>query len=98
VHEVDAQWELLEEALEPFVREVHRLAGAGLHAAATRQALGTIAGLEKLREIAGEETLIGWGALDDNARELAQTVEYACRKAGLVLEEQQPMDHQATTS
>lgn len=85
VHEVEAQWELLEETLEPFVADIDRLARAGMPGAATRQALGAIAGLEELRECAGEETLIGWGELDQHVSELIETVEHACRKVDLDL-------------
>ena len=87
VHEVEAQWELLEEALEPFVADIARLARAGLPAAATRQATGIIAGLEELRGCTDEETLVGWGELDEHVNELVETVEHACRKAGVDVDE-----------
>ena len=86
VDETEAQWELLEETLAPFVAEIARLARAGLHEVATRQALGIIAGLEMLRGSAGEETLIGWGELDQHVSELIEAVEYACRKSGVDVE------------
>lgn len=83
IHEADAQWELLEEALAPFVEDVRRLGRAGLPEAAARQAQGMVAGIERLRKLAGEQTLIGWGALDDHVEGLLATVEHTCREVGV---------------
>lgn len=49
VHETDAAWELLEEALEPFLADVRRLHSVGLGESAAAIASGTVAGLERLR-------------------------------------------------
>ena len=97
VDEVEAQWELLEESLAPFVAEIDRLARAGLQTVARRQALGIIAGLEELRGSAGEETLIGWGELNQHVSELIEAVGYACRKAGVDVEVEQVLAHQPAT-
>lgn len=86
VHEADAQWELLEEALEPFTREVRRLAQLGFRTAAVEQAHRTILGLYRLREAAGEETLIGWGPSDEFALELARSVLHEARQAGIEID------------
>lgn len=53
VHEADAQWELLEEALEPFLAEIDRLGGLGMHEAATNLARGTLARLDEDQASAG---------------------------------------------
>lgn len=81
VDETEAQWELLEEALAPFMRQFVRLAGLGMADAAHEQAAGVVAGLDRLRAVADQETLIGWGELEDHACELAQTVAATCRGA-----------------
>lgn len=85
VHEVDAQWELLEEALEPFEHAIVRLARLGMTDAAHEQAAGILMGLYRLRETANQKTLIGWGALEDHTWGLAQGVVATCQKAGLKL-------------
>lgn len=81
VHEADAQWELLEEALASFTQQIVRLARLGMADAAYEQAVGVVAGLDRLRAVADQETLIGWGELEDHAWELAQTVAATCRGA-----------------
>lgn len=50
VHETDAAWELVEEAIEPFRSDLARRAGLGHPDAATSLAIGTIAGLHQVRE------------------------------------------------
>jgi hypothetical protein len=50
VHETDAAWELVEEALQPFLTDLERRAGAGLDEAATSVATAIVAGLYRVRE------------------------------------------------
>jgi hypothetical protein len=50
VHETDAAWELVEEALQPFLTDLERRAEAGLDEAATSVATAIVAGLYRVRE------------------------------------------------
>jgi hypothetical protein len=50
VHETDAALELVEEAIEPFRSDLERRAALGLTDAATRVAVGIVAGLYRVRE------------------------------------------------
>lgn len=50
VHEVDAAWELVEEAIEPFRSDVRRRAALGSSGAAASLAIGIVAGLYRVRE------------------------------------------------
>lgn len=50
VHETDAAWELLTEALAPFLADLRRRAGIGLTGAAAALSVGIVAGLYRLRE------------------------------------------------
>ncbi|MCP4960301.1 MAG: hypothetical protein GY925_13665 [Actinomycetia bacterium] len=50
VNETDAAWELLEEALDPFLTDIRRRAVLGFAQAAAAIAGGAIAGLDRLRE------------------------------------------------
>lgn len=50
VHETDAAWELIEEAIEPFRVDLERRASLGLTGAATDVAVGVVAGLYRVRE------------------------------------------------
>lgn len=88
VHEADAQLELLHEALEPFEEEVRRLARLGFVEPAQGHALGVLDGLDRLCQVAGESTLIGWGALEENATDLAYGMVLTCREADLGLDPQ----------
>jgi hypothetical protein len=86
VHETEAQWELLTETLEPFERDIARLARAGFERAAGTLARGVFEGLVRLRTIADEETLIGWGgALEDHTADLTASVLATCRSWGVEL-------------
>lgn len=83
VHETEAQWELLTEGLEPFERDIERLARLGFREAAAALAHGVLAGLQEVGEVADEDTLIGWGELDDHVEELAASIHGWCRTMGL---------------
>lgn len=50
VHEVDAAWELVEEAIEPFRSDLRRRATLGRLDAAANVAVGIVAGLNAVRE------------------------------------------------
>ena len=68
----EATWELLHEALEPFVREMMRLIDLGLDADALETCKGIVAGLYQLRDEKGDE-LLGW-APDFPAEAAAEAV------------------------
>lgn len=76
VHEVDAAWELIEEAIEPFRSDLRRRASLGSAEAASSMAAGIVAGLYLVREpemgtvlaYAGEDTP---GQLADDVLSLA---------------------------
>lgn len=50
VHETDAAWELIEEALAPFMADLRRRIALGFGDAAATVAVGIVAGLYRLRE------------------------------------------------
>jgi len=83
VHETDAQSELLNEALDPFEQDLVRLARLGFATAAQEVALGVLAGLHELGKIADEQTLIGWGPLEDHTEDLAQSLLHTCREVDI---------------
>lgn len=80
VHEVDASWELVEEAIEPFRSDLRRRASLGSAEAASSVAAGIVAGLYLVREpemgtvlaYAGEDTP---GQLADDVLTLAAELE-----------------------
>lgn len=63
VHETDAAWDLVTNALEPFLTDVKRRAIVGLPEAAAALATGLIAGLYRHRE-PDEGTVIGYAGPD----------------------------------
>lgn len=72
--------------LEPFLDEVDRLASIGHPVAASTQALGVLEGLARLREEAGEETLIGWGDVREHTHILADWTRRRADEAGIDLD------------
>lgn len=74
VHETDAGWQLLHEALQPWCDHVRRLAAGGFDGAAQQLALGVVAGLYRLQTDAHPESLLGWMDARENAPELADEV------------------------
>ncbi|MCP3936395.1 MAG: hypothetical protein GY708_13595 [Actinomycetia bacterium] len=72
VHETDAAWELLEEALDPFLTDIRRRAVLGFAAAAAAIASGTIVGLNRLRG-APDGQLVAFAG-DDAIDTLTETV------------------------
>lgn len=83
VHEVDAGWQVLEEALQPWCDDVCRRARGGFGSAAVQQALGVVAGLYRLQTEAHAESLLGWMDAAENAPELAEAVLRVLADAGL---------------
>lgn len=63
VHETDAAWDLVDEAIEPFRNDVKRRATVGLPEAAVALATGTIAGLYRHRE-PDEGTVVAYAGTD----------------------------------
>jgi len=72
VHETDAAWELLEEALEPFLIDIRRHARLGFVESAASIASGTIAGLDRLHG-APDGQLIAFAG-DDAIDTLTETI------------------------
>jgi hypothetical protein len=82
VHECEAADEVLDEALEPFLTDLDRRARLGLTAAATRLAVGILAGLYRCRD-GGGESLLEYSP--DFPAERAADVVDRCRRHGIAL-------------
>lgn len=82
VHAVEAAGEILDEALEPFVRDVDRRATLGMTSAATELAVGVLLGLYECRD-GGSETLLEHSP--DFAIERAAHVVAQCAKLCIAL-------------
>lgn len=72
VDEAEAAWELLEEAIEPFLADLRRRAALGFIDASASIATGTIAGLRRLQD-APDGQLIAFAG-DDTIDTLTETV------------------------
>ncbi|MGQ0433136.1 MAG: hypothetical protein ACT452_12100 [Microthrixaceae bacterium] len=72
VHESEAAWELVSEAVDPFMIDLRRRAGLGLMAAAAVVATGVVAGLYQARE-PEDGTVVAY-ARPDALSELADEV------------------------
>jgi hypothetical protein len=81
VHETDAAWQLVEEAIEPFVADVRRRAGIGLLDATGSVAAGILAGLYAVRDPEGGSVLAYAGP--DAPGELADEVLREADRLGL---------------
>lgn len=79
----EAASEVLEETLEPFLDDLRRTAAAGFPDAALELGYALLAGLYRLRVVAGPDTLIGWADAEQEAWELATSVVLAFDDAGL---------------
>lgn len=84
VHPSEAAWELIEEAVEPFVADMQRCAELGMTEAAADVALGILAGLYECRD-AEDGTVLGWAPAADATHELAAWVAQEARKVGVHL-------------
>lgn len=82
VHPVEAAAEIMDEALEPFLRDLERRAAFGMTIAAAELAVGILLGLYKCRD-GGSETLQEYSP--DYAFERAGNVVDQCAKLGIDL-------------
>jgi hypothetical protein len=82
VHETEAAWEILEEAVEPFLADMRRRASLGLGAAVDVTA-GIVAGLYRCRE-PEDGTVVAYAG-PDSLSELAAEVINEANRLGLVL-------------
>jgi hypothetical protein len=81
VHPVEAASELLEEALQPYLDDIARLAGLGLPAAAQEVAAGVLLGLYQYRDQPPQDTVMV--EAPDFPAEAADQVMDALRAAGV---------------
>lgn len=91
VHEVDAAWELVEEAVEPFRSDIERRASLGFSHAAATLAVGIVAGLYRVREPEVGTVLAYAG--EDAPCELADDVLGLAAKLGVEVPEDVGDDH-----
>jgi hypothetical protein len=82
VHPAEAADEVLDEALEPFLRDLERRAALGIRTATVELAVGILLGLYKCRDGASE-TLLEHSP--DYATERASQVMDQCAKLGIAL-------------
>lgn len=82
VHACEAADEILDESLEPFLTDLDRRAQLGLTTAATRLAVGILAGLYRCRD-GGGESLLEYSP-DFPAERAAEVVD-RCRRHGIAL-------------
>ncbi len=82
VEPTQAAWDLVEEAVMPFVEDIKRGVEAGQHVAALNTCVGIVLGLYRLRHSQGDDFL-GWAtdAPDEMAGEAVVTLRKALRKA-----------------
>lgn len=83
VHETDAAWELIEEALAPFMADLGRRIALGFGVAAATVAVGIVAGLYRVREPAPGSVLAYAG--EDAPSMLAAHVLDSAEVPGLVI-------------
>lgn len=91
VHEVDAAWELVEEAIEPFRTDLGRRAALGLLDGAASVAIGLVAGLHLVREPEMGTVLAYAG--EDAPCELARDALDLAAKLGVEIPEGAANDH-----
>ena len=82
VHPAEAADEILDEALQPFLDDLHRRAGFGMRSAAAELAAGILLGLYNCRH-GTSETLLEYAP--DYAAERASAVVRDCAKLGIEL-------------
>lgn len=82
VHETEAAWEIVEEAVEPFLVDLRRRAGLGLKTAVA-VATGIVAGLYRCRE-PEDGTVVAYAG-PDSLSELADAVMDEANTLGVVL-------------
>lgn len=89
VHESEAAHEILDEVLEPHLRDLERRAALGVTAAATELAVGIVLGLYQCRD-GGGETLLEYAP--DYAVENAAHVVNRCETLGIDLPHEELAD------
>jgi hypothetical protein len=85
VDENEAAWELLEEALEPFLAQISRRATLGFTDAARRYATAVLAGLDELSERTDPVIVFAWGPPEQAADSLGWSVRHTAAQAGVTL-------------
>jgi hypothetical protein len=85
VHETDAAWELIEEALAPFLADLERRIALGFLDAAATVAVGIVAGLFRVREPSPGSVLAYAG--EDAPSMLAADVLDSAAVPGLVIDD-----------
>jgi LexA DNA binding domain-containing protein len=78
IEPTEAAWELVEEAVAPFIEDIQRRADAGEHAAALITCAGVVLGLYRLRD-KGSDEFLGWAV--DSPDEFAGEAVVTLRKA-----------------
>jgi len=81
VEPTEAAWQLLEEALEPWLQDIARRAGLGLVAACVNLACGVVRGLRNVEGCDNGERLLSWAP--DFPAEATESVRGALSKAGI---------------
>jgi hypothetical protein len=67
-------WDLLEETVQPYLRDITRRAGLGMSDAALKIGLGVLAGLYECRRDPGDGSVLAWAPADEAMLELASEV------------------------
>lgn len=91
VHECEAAWELVEEAIEPFRWDLNRRAALGLSDGATNLAIGIVAGLYRARD-AEMGTVLAYAG-EDAPVEVASAVLEGVAQLRLVVPDDAPALH-----
>lgn len=89
LREIEAADEIMDEALEPFLRDLERRATLGMTTAAIELAVGVLLGLYECRD-GGSETLLEYSP--DYAAERAGNVVDQCAKLGIDLPRAELLD------
>lgn len=88
VHETEAAWELVEEAIEPFRSDLDRRAGLGLLDAVANMAVGIVAGVYRSRD--PEEGSVLAYAGDDTPVDLASEILDRAERLGVTVPDDAP--------
>ncbi|MAT03452.1 MAG: hypothetical protein CL424_00155 [Acidimicrobiaceae bacterium] len=91
VHESEAAWELVNEAIEPFRADLDRRAALGLLDAAANLAVGTVAGVYRVRE-PEEGTVLAYAG-EDTPTDLAEEFLDRAAKLGVALPDDAAESH-----
>ena len=91
VHETDGAWELVSEAVEPFMIDLRRRSRLGLMDAAAAVTMGIVAGLYQVRE-PEEGTVVAYAG-PDALSDLAEEALKEAARLGVVVPSQAPDDY-----